>query len=113
MEHSGFTFQQNAGTAIEMLSLHTGGKVSEALRMALMQENGTRFRNILEAKELTVSAKANNMEDHVDTVENSSFLPSKQRRSKLDKDVQQRGVAPTLIPPPPEANKNRFCCFGR
>jgi hypothetical protein len=33
-EHTGFTFENQQETAIDLLKYHSGGKVSEALRMA-------------------------------------------------------------------------------
>lgn len=110
MEHSGFTFQQNAENAIEMLSLHSGGKVSEAMKMALLQEDAVIFRNIFKADEISVG-----VQEKLETAESTSS--SIQRRSKRDKDTttlfsHQRGMTPALLPPLPEAKKNGFCCFG-
>lgn len=35
IEHSGFIFEKDPSTAIDMLKEHSGGKVSEVLKMAV------------------------------------------------------------------------------
>jgi hypothetical protein len=39
VEHSGFTFQSEPKEAAEMIKLHSGGKMSEALLMAMEKES--------------------------------------------------------------------------
>ena len=34
MEHTGFTFEQKPERAIQLLQYHSGGKISQALKMA-------------------------------------------------------------------------------
>lgn len=92
MEHSGFTFQQNADKASEMLTLHSGGKVSEAMQMALQAD-------ITQLGYALIVEGASRNDPHP--------IPSSppRRRTKRDKD---RTLA--VLPPLPE-KKKLFCCF--
>jgi hypothetical protein len=88
VEHSGFTFQSEPKKAAEMIKLHSGGKTSEALLMAMDKE----------------SVVLPNSPDR--------------RRSKYQKDIissrnvhdDQDDAAIDLLPPVPR--KNIFCCFN-
>lgn len=44
VEHSGFIFQSEPEVAVEMLKQHSGGKVSEALHMAITRSLGAEMR---------------------------------------------------------------------
>jgi hypothetical protein len=106
VEHSGFTFQKNAETAAKMLSLHSGGKVSEALSMARLGMT-TKFSNAFNVGATAITEA--NTEGQEDAAESLSSLTPK-RRSKFDKDTTLRDIAPDVLPPHQE-KKNMFCCF--
>jgi len=82
VEHSGFTFQKNPAECADMLKLHSGGKVSEAVCMHFQVQAKP-------AEEATTATP--------------SRVPA--RRSNLDRE------GPVDLMPPPE-RKGGFCCFG-
>lgn len=106
MEHTGFLFQPEPTEAAEMLKLHSGGRVSEALLMAMDKNSGAegsegpRCRPSKAAIKETYSASLSPQ-----SASEQSVGRTARRRSKWDKDD-----GPIDLLPPPE-KKNPFCCF--
>ncbi|GAX24551.1 hypothetical protein FisN_4Hh070 [Fistulifera solaris] len=88
-EHSGFTFQKDPLVAADMLQQHSGGKPSEAVRMALQNEDAA---CLMVTKPAEVSP----------------------RRTKYTKE-RILAIPEAFEIPPPKANKNMFslCCPGK
>lgn len=97
-EHSGFTFEPEPSKAAEMVKLHSGGKVSEALLMSMSPSS------LVETSDQPKQTDCGSSDDC--------------RRSKYEKDdhCDEKGRSPAggernlLVPPPPQ-QKNMFCCF--
>jgi hypothetical protein len=87
-EHSGFTFQRDPLVAADMLQQHSGGKPSEAVRMALRSEDAA---YLMVKKPADVSP----------------------RRTKYAKE-RILAIPEAFEIPPPKAKKNifSFCCPG-
>jgi hypothetical protein len=86
VEHSGFIFQPEPPEAAEMLKLHSGGKVSKALLMAM-------------------DGAPDDEEESTPNPEPDILTP--RRRAKRAKE----GDEPVELLPAP-VKKSPFCCFG-
>lgn len=120
MEHSGFLFQPEPREAADMLKQHSGGKVREALLMAMERDESTpspanRKRASSETQGAAIaSAKTPDGKTDSSALTPSSgpvVAPSTRRRSKRDKDGTRSrdAVAVDLFPQPEK--KGMFCCF--
>lgn len=89
VEHSGFTFQPEPEEAVEMLKQHSGGKVSEALHMAIKRSLGAEMREKREQSLRDLDPS------HIHEV----------------KPGHSRGLGSLEVPPKKE-KKGWLCCFN-
>ena len=118
VEHSGFLFQPEPREAADMLKQHSGGKVREALLMAMERDESTPSPvNRKRATEAPIASAAaatpDGKTDSIAPAPSSGAVEASsiRRRSKRDKDGthSRDAVAVDLFPQPEK--KGLFCCF--
>lgn len=101
-EHSGFIFQPEPEVAADMLKLHSGGKVSAALLMAM-------GRSIVHEKSTDRNkSAATTLSQHHDDL---SLSIRSGRRSKREKDERSANISVPVDVVPKPVKKSLFCCF--
>jgi hypothetical protein len=107
-EHTGFTFQPEPREAAEMLKLHSGGKVTEALLMAMERDESSSSPALRQRKNATdspperSSKNGHENEPQAAAASDDDDAPTRRR--------QKRDRVPVDVFPKPE-KKSWFCCF--
>jgi hypothetical protein len=91
-----------------MLKMHSGGKVTEALLMAMVRDALSTSPTQRESKNLLETSPAIQTSKIEATVASDDETPSTRRRRKRDKDVVSDPKI-DLFPKP--ERKGLFCCF--
>jgi hypothetical protein len=108
VEHSGFTFQSDPAKIVDMLQHHSGGKVAEAFRMAIRDDESS-SRNTLDFH--IASEQALQEDTTITAAPMEEIATAKEEEEEDNEDhVPTDKTSRSLDIPPKREVRSRFCC---